>query len=97
MEIPDIPLLSDETIAKLRAMTGAERVMASFEMFEISRDLMLKDVAQEHPAWSDVQVRAQVIAEMEELDKNPPLWAEDWFNRDDAIWLEKLRPHRKHL
>ena len=34
MEIPDIKMPSDETMAKVPAMTGAERVMAGFECLQ---------------------------------------------------------------
>jgi hypothetical protein len=44
-----------------RAMSGEQRLLIAFEMSEFARELSRARIQKEHPEWSEVQVRRELI------------------------------------
>jgi len=45
----------------LRKLTGAERLRTAFEMSDLVRELSLTRLREEHPDWSDAQLKRELL------------------------------------
>lgn len=52
--------LSPDYIAALRRMSGAEKLRAAFALYWSARKVKAARVRQQHPTWSEEQVRQRV-------------------------------------
>jgi hypothetical protein len=52
--------LSPEYIATLRRMTGAEKLRTAFGLYWSARKVKAARIRQQHPDWTDEQVRQRV-------------------------------------
>ena len=54
-----VELLDDETVARLKAMTGAERLAVAFAMAESVRASLMADLRSKHPSWSEEEIERE--------------------------------------
>lgn len=52
--------LTPESIATLRRMTGAQKLGAAFHLYSTAKRVKAARVRQQHPDWSEEQVRRHV-------------------------------------
>ncbi len=53
-------VLDDRMAAILRTKSPAERLAIAFGMWRFARDTLRRNIAREHPDWSDAEVAQQV-------------------------------------
>ena len=65
---PVFELLDDETVARLKAMSGAERLAIAFALGESVRASLKATLRSKHPSWSEEAVEREVARRFLEDD-----------------------------
>ena len=74
---PVLELMDDETVATLRAMSGAERLAIAFAIGESVRASLIANLRSEHPSWDEETIEREAARRV--LEGDPPLiWYTDW-------------------
>ena len=56
-----IEVMDEAMVPILRARTGTDRVQMGMQMFRLARETILASIHRQHPAWSEHQIREELI------------------------------------
>lgn len=59
-----IEVMDDDMVEVVRRMSGAQRLQAANAMFNAARKMIAARVREQHPEWTEDQVRAEVARRM---------------------------------
>lgn len=59
-----IEVMDDDMVEVVRRMSGAQRLQAANAMFNAARKMIAARVGEQHPEWTEDQVRAEVARRM---------------------------------
>lgn len=67
---PEAAAIQDEII---RRMTGEQRILLAIEMSEFARELAASRLRQEHPDWTDWEIKRELLRYAFEGQPLPPI------------------------